>query len=156
MASQIAFSVVGAGYSGISYGMATLAIKTNGVKLLYRSTLCQGTGGAKITAAAFDIKNDVGSEHILFYFQGYSVKFQISNFLHPFGDVADFAFEIYDTMKTDPIYKVGRKPMMSGICAGGASIISTFEQLQVKNGTFLQNEDLWEAIWNGQGAITQS
>lgn len=155
MASQIAFSIIGAGYSGFSYGMVTLAIKVNGVKLLYRSILCQGTGGAKITCAAFDIKNDVGTEHALFYFQGLPVKITISNFLHPFGDLADFSFEIYETNKSDPIYKVARKPLLTGISAGGTSIISTFKQLQVKSGVLLQYDDLWEAIWNGQGAILQ-
>lgn len=159
MASQIAFSIFGAGYGGFSVGTGFIALKVEGKKMLYKSQLCQGMSTSIVYSVnPFEIKNDVGKENALFCLQGFPVKIEVkSSFINPVGDVGDFSIEIYNPNRSDPIYKSSRKPTVGGFSGGGVSVLSVFDYCDIEKqmnmrGNMMNSSYMadWEEVWNGK------
>jgi hypothetical protein len=166
MASEIAFSIFGAGYGGFSAGTAIIALKLNGKKLMYKSTLCQGMSTSiAYSVKPFEIKNDIvgdpknpeSGERFLHSLQGLPVKLEIkSSFINPSGAVGDFLFEIYNPNRSEPIYKSSRKPTVGGFSGGGISVLATFKYLDLEkqmnmygNSMNSEHASTWDSVWNG-------
>lgn len=151
--SEMAISIGGVGYGGFSAGSAHLAfIYTDGTHLLYSAT-CQGTSGSSVfSAKPVTIVNTVPNEGevVLFNFGGaYVVKIGIPDTFVGGGPI-DFSLAINERESGKERYKISRNHDVKGVSAGGITISTVFEKLNLNDKT---NEIIWGNMWAGNGAI---
>ena len=123
--AQMAFAIVGEGYAGWSVGGIKLFFRYNGNLLMYESAHVIGGGGGTAcctTRGPIDIPDDP----LLLNFAGQTVQFKIEG-SQVWGPV-ETTFNIYYGNRSDAVYSFVRRPVITGVVAGGVNYLNTFRR----------------------------